>query len=100
MTLHSWARREILIVNHFALETVCGTTVMLGDMLHVASRKLPDVRFAYESYENLASPPELRERLDAAHADVSCVIAVNAHIEVLWEFSEELFRWCLSHKIP
>jgi glycosyltransferase involved in cell wall biosynthesis len=100
MTPHSWACREILIANHFALETVCGTTVMLGDMLDVASRKLIDVQFAYEPYENFASPPALRERLDAAHADVSCVIAVNAHIEVLWEFSEELFRWCRSHKIP
>lgn len=94
------ARPKVLLVNHFALATVCGTTVMFGELLRLAPRSAPETEFAYESYEPYASPAELRARLDAAHRDASCVVAVNAHIEVSWSLSEELFRWCFTRGTP
>lgn len=73
---------------------------MFDELLRVAPRAAPEVALAYESYEPYASAAELRSRLDAAHGDAACVIAANAHIEVSWELSEELFRWCLARSIP
>lgn len=94
------AHPKLLLVNHFDLETVCGTTVMFGELLRVAPRSAPDIEFAYQSYEPHASAAELRARLDAAHTDASCVVAVNAHIEVMWNLSEELFAWCRARGTP
>lgn len=94
------ARPKLLLVNHFGLGTVCGTTVMFGELLRLAPRSAPEIELAYESYEPHASAAGLRARLDAAHRDASCVIAVNAHIEVSWDLSEELFRWCFARGTP
>lgn len=91
------ARPKLLLVNHFALDTVCGTTVMFAELLRLASRVAPQTRFAYESYEAFASAAAWRARLEAQHRDAACAVAVNAHIEVAWDFSEALFRWCAEH---
>ena len=94
------ARPKLLLVNHFDLATVCGTTVMFGELLRLAPQSAPQIELAYQSYEPHASAAELRARLDAAHPDASCVVAVNAHIEVSWDLSEELFGWCLARGTP
>lgn len=94
------ARPELLLVNHFALDTVCGTTVMFGEMLRIAPRAAPGIAFAYESHEPFASPEALRARLDAAHAGAACVVAINAQIEVGWASSEALFAWCRERGVP
>ena len=61
---------------------------MFGELLRVAQHATLDAELAYESYEPHASVADLLRRLDATHADVSCVVAVNAHIEVSWDLSE------------
>ena len=92
------ARPRLLLLNHFALETVCGTTVMFGEVLRLAAR-LEDVRFEYESYEAYKTPAAFLARLDAEYSDVSCVIAINAHIEVYWDHTVALFEWCRARGI-
>src|SRR6266852_932065 len=94
------ARPKLLLVNHFDLTTVCGTTVMFGELLRLAPQSAPDIEISYESYERHASPADLRARLDVAHSDASCVVAVNAHIEVSWDLSAELFGWCSARGTP
>jgi glycosyltransferase involved in cell wall biosynthesis len=93
------AAPRLLLINHFALETVCGTTVMFGEVLRLARTSVPDVRFEYDSYEAYATAGEFRARLDAAYPDVSCVVALNAHIEVYWEFTVTLYEWCRERGI-
>jgi glycosyltransferase involved in cell wall biosynthesis len=88
------ADRKVLLVNHFDLATVCGTTVMFGELLRLAPRLAPPVALAYESHAAHASPAALRTRLEAAHRDSACVVAINAHIEVSWDFTTEVFDWC------
>jgi len=94
------ARPKLLVVNHFGLETICGTTVMFAELLRLAPSAAPGVRFAYESYEPYASAADWHGHLDRAHGDAACVVAINAHIEVSWELTEELFRWCRARSIP
>ncbi len=91
---------KLLLANHFDLATICGTTVMFAEVLRIAPREAPGVAFAYESYEPHASPEALLARLDASHRDATCVVAVNAHIEVRWDLSDALFAWCREHGIP
>lgn len=73
---------------------------MFRELLRVAPRSAPEVEFAYQSYEPHASSAALLARLDEAHSDTTCVIAVNAHIEVSWDLSEGLFAWCLARGTP
>lgn len=94
------ARPRLLLVNHFALATVCGTTVLFGELLRHALRSVPEIEIAYESYEPYASPAALRARLDTAYRDASCVVMANAHIEVSWDLSEALFGWCRVRGLP
>lgn len=100
MTRDGRAVPKLVLVNHFDLATVCGTTVMFGEMLRVAPRAAPGVAFAYESHEPWASVEAWRARLAQAHADAACVVAVNAQIEVAWDRSEALFAWCRERGIP
>jgi len=93
-------RPKLLLANHFDLTTVCGTTVMFAEVLRLAPRCAPDVQFAYLSYERHASAGALRRHLDEAHRDAACMVAVNAHIEVRWDLSEALFRWCREREVP
>lgn len=91
---------KLLVVNHFALATVCGTTVMFREVLRLARRAAPGVAIAYESYEPYASAAALRARLDDAHADAAAVVVGNAHIEVGWELTEAVFAWCRDRDVP
>jgi glycosyltransferase involved in cell wall biosynthesis len=85
---------KLLLANHFALGTICGTTVMFAELLRLAPRVAPAVSFAYEAYEDCASADDWSAALQARHADAACAVAVNAHIEVAWDYSQALFRWC------
>jgi hypothetical protein len=92
--------RKLLIINHFGLGTVCGATVMFGELLRLARRAAPEIELAYQSYEPHTSAAALCAQLDAAHSDASCVVTANAHIEVSWNLSKALFAWCLAHGTP
>ena len=94
------ARPKLLLVNHFALATICGTTVMFDEILRIAPRAAPQAAFAYASYEPHASADAFIAMLEANHADAACVVAVNPQIEVMWTFSEALFAWCRARGIP
>jgi hypothetical protein len=43
----SFERRKLLLVNHFDLATVCGTTVMFGELLRLARHAAPEIDLAY-----------------------------------------------------
>lgn len=91
---------KILLVNHFRLQTVCGTTVMFDEILRLAPVAAPSVRFVYESQDFYPTAKDFRRRLEEAHADASCVVAINAHIEVYWPLSETLFEWAKARHLP
>lgn len=91
---------KILLVNHFRLQTVCGTTVMFDEILRLASTAAPAARFVYESQDLYRSAGDFRRRLEEAHADTACIVAVNAHIEVYWPLSEALFEWARERRLP
>lgn len=91
---------ELLLVNHFDLPVVCGTTVMFDEVLRVAPSAAPGVRFAYESHDRHADPDAFAAHLDAEHGRARAVVAINAHIEVTFPFTERLFAWCLRRGVP
>ena len=92
-------RRKLLLVHHFPLTNVTGVTVMIGEMLKRVPRLAPTLDIAYLSYTN-ETAAELERRLDADYDDVDCVVGVNLHIEVKWELSEALARWCARKAVP
>jgi glycosyltransferase involved in cell wall biosynthesis len=98
--MRSKPRPKLLLVNHFALDKICGTTVMFGEVLRLAPSAAPLVEFAYESYEADDTPEEFRARLDSGHADASCVVVINGQIEVGWGHTEAIFAWCQTRGIP
>jgi glycosyltransferase involved in cell wall biosynthesis len=73
---------------------------MFGELMRLAPRSVPEVEIVYASFEALPGTQELRAWLDAAHTDTCCVVAANAHIEVFWNFSKDLFTWCQAHTVP
>jgi glycosyltransferase involved in cell wall biosynthesis len=90
---------KVVIANHFSLPTICGTTILYGEILRLARRQEPGVQIVYESYEAHASAAEFVEHVASQHGDATCVVACNAHIEVQWDYSRLLFEWCASRGI-
>lgn len=93
-------RRKLLLLHHFPLTSVTGVTVLLSEMLRLVPVLDPDIAVSYQDFEGLDGPAALVRSLDVAHADATCCVGVNLQMEVQWELSLELARWCAHRSIP
>lgn len=73
---------------------------MLAEMLDRIPEVAPEVEVTFLSFDQFGSPAALVEHLQTAHRDSTCVIGCNLHIEVMWEFSLALARWCAAQGVP
>jgi glycosyltransferase involved in cell wall biosynthesis len=85
---------KLLMVHQFALPSISGVSVMNADLLRLIPTAAPGIRVAIQSYEGFTQPGDLVAVLQAQHADATCVVGANLHIEVGWEFSLALAEWC------
>jgi len=91
---------KLLLVHHFSLSSITGVTVMLAEMLRLVPSYNPDIEVFYQHYEGIADPDALIRDLDAKHSGVTCVVGVNLQIEVQWDLSLALAKWCAQCRIP
>lgn len=87
-------RRKLVLVHQFALPNVSGVTVMVEALLRLIPAVSPEIRAVGQSYQGFRRPDDLVAALSAAHDDGDCIIGINLHIEVGWDFTLELVRWC------
>jgi glycosyltransferase involved in cell wall biosynthesis len=73
---------------------------MLGEVLRLMPSLAPNLGIAYEHYEDALTPQAFQRRLDERHADATCVVGVNLHIEVRQDLSQALAEWCGRRGIP
>jgi glycosyltransferase involved in cell wall biosynthesis len=93
-------RTKVLFVHHFPLSSVTGVTVMFDEILRLIPSIGPGVEAAYQSFDAAPTPADFVGVLDTAHADATCVIGINLHIELGWDFSVDLYAWCRSRGVP
>jgi glycosyltransferase involved in cell wall biosynthesis len=86
--------RKLLLVHQFELPSVSGVTVMMSDLLRLIPAVDPDTEAECQSYRAFGEPGDLLAALRANHANADCVVGINLHIEVGWDFTLELMRWC------
>ncbi len=86
--------RKLLLVHQFALPSVSGVTVMVSELLRLIPTVAPQTDAECQSYQGFREPGDLVAALFAKHADTDCVVGINLHIEVGWDFTLELLRWC------
>jgi len=91
---------KLLLVHHFSLTNITGVTVMVSELLRRIPAVDPGVEVSYLSFDDFANPGSLEEFLEHRHSDAACVIGANLHIEVRWDLSQALARWCACHSIP
>ena len=88
---------KLLLVHHFSLSHVTGVTVMIAEIL----RLFPSIGEGVADYLSFSgTPDDLIRELDEKHSDATSVIGINLHIDVQWEFSVSLLKWCKAHGIP
>ena len=93
-------QKKLLLVHHFPLSSVTGVTVMAAEMLALVPALSDDIDVHYEHYDGVDEPEALARRLDKRHADATCVVGINLHIEVGWDKSLALAGWCAGRGIP
>jgi glycosyltransferase involved in cell wall biosynthesis len=86
--------RSLLIVHQFALPRVSGVSVLVAELLRLVPEVAPGVLATAVSYEPFSRPCDLIEVVRRDHADATCVVGINLHIEVGWQFSVALAEWC------
>ena len=90
---------HLLLVHQFGLPTISGLTVTLDEL----RRQIPLVEAGITAtsltYQD-RDPASLDAFLDREHGDVTAVIGLNLHIELGWEFTLVLARWCRRRDIP
>jgi glycosyltransferase involved in cell wall biosynthesis len=86
--------RKLLLVHQFELPSVSGVTVMVAELLRLIPAVDPETDARCQSYQGFGAPGALVAALRADHADTDCVVGINLHIEVGWDFTLELLRWC------
>jgi glycosyltransferase involved in cell wall biosynthesis len=91
---------KLLLVHHFALSRVTGVMVMVAGLLGEISRVQPATCVEYVGYEDHTGPDGFEAALSARHSDTDCVVAVNAHIDVAWEYTLRLLEWCRQTGTP
>jgi glycosyltransferase involved in cell wall biosynthesis len=85
---------KLLMIHQFALPSISGVSVMNADLLRLIPTAAPGIRVASQSYEGFKQPGDLMAVLQAQHADATCVVGANLHIEVGWGFSLAVAKWC------
>jgi glycosyltransferase involved in cell wall biosynthesis len=93
-------RCKVLLVHQFLRPRVSGVTVLIDALLRLVASGDPGFEIACLGYEGCGDPSELVSRLDAHHADTTCVVGMNLHIEVGWTLTEALARWCRVRGTP
>jgi glycosyltransferase involved in cell wall biosynthesis len=94
------SRHKLLLVHHFPLTSVTGVTVLIAEMLKLVPELDPSIDIFYLHYEEIAGPNEIGTKLNATYSDVTCIVAMNLQIEVQWDISLALARWCAEHSVP
>lgn len=88
---------KLLLVHHFSLSHITGVTVMIAEIL----RLFPSIGAGSASYLSFSgTPDDFTGKLNETHSDATAVIGINLHIEVQWEFSVALLKWCQARGIP
>ena len=86
--------KEILLVHQFGLPHVSGLTVTMAELTRLVPEVSADVGASALSFDRFASPAELVSTLARDHSDTTCVLGLNLHIEVSWDFTLALAGWC------
>src|SRR6266508_4601286 len=81
--------RKLLLVHQFELPSVSGVTVMVSDLLRLIPAVDHETDVKCQSYQAFGEPGELVAAIRANHADTDCVVGINLHIEVGWDFTLE-----------
>lgn len=92
--------RKLLFVSHFSLSRLSGVTVLMSELLDAIPRVHPGIDVAYESFDIHPRPLDMVEHLSSVHSDASCIIAINVHIELLWDHTLALLDWCRQEQKP
>lgn len=87
-------------MHHFPLEEITGVTVMLRQMLELVPAIAEGAQVAYLHYPAGGGVGAFEGDLAAAGTETTAVVAVNQHIEVGWECSVALARWCRIRALP
>lgn len=94
------SRRRILLVHQFSLPAISGLTVTLGELV----RRIPEVAAGTGAsafgYDRFTDPEHLVDLLERQRSDTTCVVGLNLHIEVGWEFTLALAEWCQRTATP
>ena len=93
-------RVKLLFVHQFSLPSISGVTVMISELLRLMPTVDPPTRAGHQGYEGLREPADLLASLRLNHPDATCVVGVNLHIEVGWDHTLALARWCETNRIP
>ena len=73
---------------------------MLAELLKLVPLIRRDIDVEYLHYEDVHTPQAIDAALEAAELDGGWVLGVNLQIEVQWELSLALARWCARHSVP
>jgi glycosyltransferase involved in cell wall biosynthesis len=93
-------RHNLLLIHQFALPSVSGVTVMVSELLRLIPRVNTETGVECQSYQGLRGPDDLVAALYAKHGNADCVVGINLHIEVGWDVTLELLRWCRRNGKP
>jgi glycosyltransferase involved in cell wall biosynthesis len=93
-------RHKVTLVHQFALPSVSGVTVIVAELLRIIPAVAPQTCAASQSYQGFRRPDELITALEETHADSDCVVGINLHIEVGWDFTVALLSWCQRRAKP
>lgn len=91
---------KLLLIHHFPLTSVTGVTVMAAEMLKRIPAADASSEVSYLAFEGFATTREFEDVLEKNYRDADVVIGANIHIEVYWEFSRVLARWCDRQSVP
>lgn len=88
------APRRIVLVHHFLLPAISGLTVTLAELVRLVPAVDARSEAVAEGYDRFTHPDRLVDAFTREHADAGCVVGLNLHIEVGWEFTLALAGWC------
>lgn len=88
---------KMLFVHQFSLSHITGITVMLKEILRLFPAQ-KDSAASYISFSGTTA--DFLRELDTKHRNTTCVVGINLHIEVMWEYSLALLQWCNMRHIP
>lgn len=72
---------------------------MIGEMLERIPALDRDAQIGFLAYEDFSGPEAFVAELERSWHDTDCLIGSNIHIEVMWDCSVALARWCSEKNI-